>query len=129
MTYAGKWHDTLNHHWLRTFHIGLEATWILCLSTLLQGVWFSDEMQYLLLSEKRTFEHWVMVQFFFSLAKVWGLCYFLRFNSMYLPNPSGLAGCHTRSICMWSLTGLNSELFFSKTSCNTNVKEPCLPHY
>ncbi len=32
--------------------------------------WFPIEMQHLLLSEKRTLDHWAKVQFFFSLAQV-----------------------------------------------------------
>ncbi len=53
-------------------HTGLQATWILCLSTLLQtlGPWFPNEMQNLLSSEKRTLDHWATVQFFFSTAQV-----------------------------------------------------------
>ena len=34
-----------------------------------------------------------------------------------------------RSIFKWSLTGLNSEFSFFKTSCHTRVKEPCLLYY
>ena len=36
---------------------------------------------------------------------------------------------HTRSIFKWSLTGLNSEFSFSKTSSLTKAKEPSLPYY
>ncbi len=61
--------DTTNHHWL---HTGLQAAWILCLSTLPPDFrpWFPNEMQNLLLSGKRTLALWATVQFFFSLAKV-----------------------------------------------------------
>ncbi len=34
------------------------------------GPWFTNEMQNLLLSEKRTLDHWATVQLFFSLAQV-----------------------------------------------------------
>ena len=47
----------------------------------------------------------------------------------YLPNPSTRAGYDTRSISKRSLTGLNSEFSFSKTSCLTEAEEPCLPDY
>ena len=35
----------------------------------------------------------------------------------------------TRSIFKQSLTGLNSEFFFSETSCLTKAEEPTLPYY
>ncbi len=43
-------------------HPGLQATWILCLSTLPpdSGTLFPNEMQNLLSSEKRTLDHWVL---------------------------------------------------------------------
>ena len=44
-------------------------------------------------------------------------------------NPSARAGYDTRSIFKWSLTGLNSEFYFSKTSCLTKAEEPSLPFY
>ena len=47
----------------------------------------------------------------------------------YLPNPSAWAGYDTRSIFKQSLTGLNSEFSFSKTSCLTKPEEPSLPYY
>ncbi len=34
------------------------------------GPWFTNEIQHLLSSEKRTLDHWATVQFFFSLAQV-----------------------------------------------------------
>lgn len=34
-TNTSWWHGTTNHHWLGKRHTGLQATWILCLSTLL----------------------------------------------------------------------------------------------
>ena len=44
-------------------------------------------------------------------------------------NPSARAGYDTRSIFNRSLTGLNSEFSFSKTSCLTKAEEPTLPYY
>ena len=62
---------------------------------------------------------------FFSLFNVslesWYWC--------YLPNPSAREGYDTRSIFKRSLTGLNSEFFFSKTSCLTKAEEPSLSYY
>ena len=47
----------------------------------------------------------------------------------YLPNPSTRAGYDTRSIFKRSLTGLNSEFSFSKTSYLTKAEELSLPYY
>ena len=47
----------------------------------------------------------------------------------YLLNPSARVGYDTRSIFKRSLTGLNSEFSFSKTSCLTKAEEPSLPYY
>ena len=44
-------------------------------------------------------------------------------------NPSARAGYDTRSIFKWSLTGLNSEFSFSKTSGLTKAEGPSLPYY
>ena len=44
-------------------------------------------------------------------------------------NPSTRAGYDTRSIFKQSLTGLNSEFSFSKTSCLTKAEEPSLSNY
>ena len=44
-------------------------------------------------------------------------------------NPFARAGYDTRSIFKQSLTGLNSEFSFSKTSCLTKAEEPSLPYY
>ena len=44
-------------------------------------------------------------------------------------NPSARAGYDTRSIFKRSLTGLNSEFFFSYTSCLTKTEDPSLPYY
>ncbi len=65
-------HGTPNHHGLQELHTGLQAAWILCLSSLPPDSrpWFPNEKQNLLLSEKRTLDHWATVQLFFSLAQV-----------------------------------------------------------
>ena len=47
----------------------------------------------------------------------------------YLPNPSAREGYDTRSIFKRSLTGLNSEISFSYTSCLTKPEELSLPYY
>ena len=44
-------------------------------------------------------------------------------------NPSARAGYDTRSVFKRSLTGLNSEFSFSKTSCLTKAEEPSLLYY
>ena len=44
-------------------------------------------------------------------------------------NPSVRTGCDTRSIFKLSLTGLNSELSFSSTGCQTKAKELSLLYY
>ncbi len=61
-TNTSRWHGSPNHHWLWKLHTGLQATWILCLSTLPpdSGTLFPNEMQNLLSSEKRTLDHWVL---------------------------------------------------------------------
>ena len=43
--------------------------------------------------------------------------------------PTRRAGYDTRSIFKRSLTGLNPEFSFSKTSCLTKAEEPSLPYY
>ncbi len=80
-TNTSRRHGTPNHHWLRTLHTGLQAAWILCLFSLPPDSrpWFPNEKQNLLLSEKRTLDHWATVQFFFPLAQVrcfWRCFYF-----------------------------------------------------
>ncbi len=69
---SNRRHGTPNHHWLQKLHTGLQAAWILCLSSLPPDSrpWFPNEKQNLLLSEKRTLDHWATVQSFFSLAQV-----------------------------------------------------------
>ena len=42
---------------------------------------------------------------------------------IYTLNSFPWAGCDTRSIFKWSLTGLNSEFSFSYTSCHTKSEE------
>ncbi len=71
-TNTSRWHGSPNHHRLWKLHTGLQATWILCLSTLPPDsrTLFPNEMQNLLSSEKRTLDHWATVQFFFSTAQV-----------------------------------------------------------
>ena len=44
-------------------------------------------------------------------------------------NPSARAGYDTKSIFKRSLTGLNSEFSFSKTSCLTKAEEHSPPYY
>ena len=44
-------------------------------------------------------------------------------------NPSARAGYDTRSVFKRSLTGLNSEFSFSKTSCLTKAEEASLSYY
>ncbi len=71
-TNTSRHHGSPNHHWLQKLHFGLQAGWILCLSSLSPDSrpWFPNEKQNLLSSEKRTLDHWATVQFFFSLAQV-----------------------------------------------------------
>ncbi len=71
-TNTSRRHGTPNHHRLRKLHTGLQAACILCLYTLPPDSWpwFSNKMQNLLSSEKRTLGHWATVQFLFSLAQV-----------------------------------------------------------
>ena len=47
----------------------------------------------------------------------------------YLPNPSAQAGYDIRSFFKRSLTGLNSEFSFSKTSCLTKAEKSSLSYY
>ncbi len=46
-TNTSRWHGSPTHHWLWKLHTGLQATWILCLSTLPpdSGTLFPNEMQ------------------------------------------------------------------------------------
>ncbi len=69
---TSRCHSTPNNHWLQKLHTGLQATWILCHSSLTPDSrpWFPNEMQHLLLSEKRTLDFWVTVQLFFSFVQV-----------------------------------------------------------
>ena len=51
-------------------------------------------------------------------------------SSVYIfTNPFTRAGYDTRSIFKRSLTGLNSEISFSLTSCLTKAEEPSLSYY
>ncbi len=56
-TNTSRRHSTPNHHWLQKLLTGLQAAWILCLSTLPPDSrpWFPDENLHLLLSEKEDF--------------------------------------------------------------------------
>ena len=47
----------------------------------------------------------------------------------YLPNPSARVGYDTWSVFKRSLTSLNTEFFFSKTSCVPKAEEPSLSFY
>ncbi len=69
-TNTSRRHGTPNHHRLWKLHTRLQAAWILFLPTLPpeSRLWFPNEKQHLLLSEKRTFDHWATVQFLFYLA-------------------------------------------------------------
>ncbi len=68
-TNTSRWYGSPNHHWLWKLHTGLQATWILCLSTLPpdSGTFFFSKFP---TSENRTLDHWATVQFFFSTAQV-----------------------------------------------------------
>ncbi len=60
-TNTRRWHGSPNHHWLWKLHTGLQATWILCLSTLPPDsvdLDFQMKCKNLLSSEKRTLDHW-----------------------------------------------------------------------
>ncbi len=56
-TNTSRHHSTPNHHWLQKLLTGLQAAWILCLSTLPPDSrpWFPNEKLNLLLSEKEDF--------------------------------------------------------------------------
>ncbi len=43
--------------------------------------WFPNKMQNVLLSEKRTLDHWETIQFFFSLAHIGCFCHSFHFRS------------------------------------------------
>ncbi len=82
-TNTSRWHGSPNHHWLWKLHTGLQATWILCLSTLPpdSGTLISKWNAKFLSSEKRTLDHWATVEFFFSTAQVrcfWRCLWFRR---------------------------------------------------
>ena len=61
--------------------------------------------------------------FFFFLQAI------LRFSVTILSNPSARAGYDTKSISKRSLTGLNSEISFSKTSRHSKAEEISLSYY
>ena len=60
----------------------------------------------------------IMITLFYTWKKLWS----------YLPNLSTRAGYDTMSIFKRSLTGFNSEISFSKTSCLTKAEEPSLSY-
>ena len=49
------------------------------------------------------------------------------FSCMNLLYPSSWAGCDTRLIYEWSLTGLNSEFSFSLIGCHTKIMRSVCP--
>ena len=54
----------------------------------------------------------------------------LKYKIYYVcTNPFAWAGCDTRSIFKWRLTGLNSDSSFSQSSCHAKVNEPSLLFY
>ena len=57
------------------------------------------------------------------------LCFRNMASFIIFTNPSARAGYDTRSSFKRSFTGLNSEFFFSSTSCLTKAEEPTLPYY
>ncbi len=79
ITNTSRLHGTPNHHWLWELHTGLQAAWILCLSTLPldSRPWLPNVMQNFILYEKRILDHWATVHFFFSVAQV--RCFWWRF--------------------------------------------------
>ena len=50
-------------------------------------------------------------------------------SKVLFTNPSARAGYDTRSVFKRSLTGLNSEFSFSRTSCLTKAEEPSPSYY
>ncbi len=99
---------TPNHPWLQKRHTGLQAAWILCLSTL----WFPNEKQnvLLLLSEKRTLDHWATVQLFFSLAQLrcFWRCFCFR---------SGLVALFLSVVTLDALTPASDHSLWSSPKC------------
>ena len=68
--------------------------------------------------------------FIFLLRHLWWKAITLApLKRYYLPNPFARAGYDTRSVFKRSLTGLNSEISFSKTRSLTKAEEPSLPYY
>ena len=49
--------------------------------------------------------------------------------SVYLPNLPSIAGSDTKTIFKRNKAILNSQIYFSSTSCSTNAKEPSIPNY
>ncbi len=68
-TNTSRWHGSPNHHWLWKLHTELQATWILCLSTLPpdSGTLISKFAKFTLIWKE---DHWATVQIFFYLGQV-----------------------------------------------------------
>ncbi len=71
-TNTSRRHGTPHHPWLQKLHTGLQAAWILCLSSIPPDSrpWFPNEILNVRSSEKRTLDHWEAIQFFFYFAQV-----------------------------------------------------------
>ncbi len=72
-TTPSRWHGSPNHHWLWKLHTGLQAAWILYLSSLPpdSGTLISKlNVKIYSHLKKRTLDHWATVQLFFSLAQM-----------------------------------------------------------
>ncbi len=61
-TNTSRWHGSPNHHWLWKLHTGLQATWILCLSTRPpdSGTLISKWNAKFTFIWKEDFDHWVL---------------------------------------------------------------------
>ncbi len=84
-TNTSRRHSTPNHPWLWKLHTDFKQAWILCRSTLPPDSrpWFPNDMQHLLLSEKRTLNHWANspVLFLYSPVKMLlTICLFQKWN-------------------------------------------------
>ena len=72
---------------------------------------------------------WNLLQFFLRIFSISGQIQLRSRVLSIFTNPSARTGYDTRSIFKWSLTSVNSEFSFSKTSCLTKAEEPSLPYY
>ncbi len=84
---TSRWHGSPNHHRLWKLHTGLQATWILCLSTLPpdSGTLISKLNAKFTFIWKGDFDHWATVEFFFSLAQV--RCFWRCFDELWTATP------------------------------------------